>query len=154
MYTVSFENVAVTAAQDFFEIDPAAEIPCYIHAVHLSQSSDVGDAEEEILRIRVIRVPATATSGSGGSAGDERRLDLNDAAASFVSEVNNTTVATTTGTLETVHTAYPNIRTGWDQVWSPETRPRVQNGELLVVRLDAAPADSLTMGGTIYVEEV
>ena len=46
MYAVSFENVTVSAAQDFFEVSPADDNPVLIHAVYLSQSSDTGDAAE------------------------------------------------------------------------------------------------------------
>lgn len=152
MYATSFENVAVTAAQDFFEIVPADDKPCILHAVFLSQSTDVGDAEEEMLRIKVIR--GHATSGSGGGTANEIQLNPNDAAAAYTGEINNTTIAST-GTPVDLHAEAFNVRTGWQMIWTPEMRPVVtQTQSRMVVRLMAAPTDSLTMSGVMYVEEV
>jgi hypothetical protein len=153
IYTVEFENVSVTAAQDFFEISPATNKPCRIIGLTLEQGSDVGDAQEEMLRVSVVRVPATATSGSGGTAPTPRALDATNQAAGFTAEVNNTTVATTSGTLERLITRQFNIRTGLEMFLPPEMRPQFVNGTLGVVRLHAAPADALSMSGTLFVEE-
>lgn len=157
MYTVEFEGTAVATASgdvDFFEILPADDKPCIVHAVFLSQSSDTGDAAEEILRVKVIRLPATVTSGSSGSSATPVPLDVNDAAAGFAAEVLNTTVATTSGTAVDLHSDAFNIRTGWALVLTPEMRWRVAQAEGLVVRLMAAVTDELTMSGTLYVEEL
>lgn len=152
LYTVQFENVAVTAAQDFFEISPADDKPVIIHAIHLSQHSDTGDTAEEMLRLSIIR--GHTTSGSGGSAPTPAPLDPNDAAAGFAAEVNNTTIAST-GTTVTLHSESFNIRSGWVYMPTPECRPKASQGNTtIVVRLNAAPADSLSMSGTIYVEEL
>lgn len=151
MYTVSFAGVAVTAAVDVFEILPATQKPCTVHGLFMGQSSDVGDAEEEILRFTIQR--GHTTSGSGGTATTPRPLDSVDTAAGFTAETNNTTAATA-GTSVTLHADVFNVRTGYGIWFTPEARPRVANANLLVVRLGAAPADSLTMSGTLYVEEV
>ena len=151
MYTVEFENVAVTASQDFFEISPADDRGLTVHAIFISQSSDVGDAAEEMLRYKVIR--GHATSGSGGSTVTPQLLDPRSASAGFSAEANNTTIASA-GTAVDLHSGAFNIRTGLELVFTPEMRPKVDQGQTtLVVRLMAAPADSLTMSGTMYVEE-
>lgn len=150
-YTVQFENVAVTAAQDFFEITPADDKPVKIVGLFLSQSSDVADAAEEMLRVSIIR--GHATSGSGGSAPTPAVLDPVDTAAGFTAEVNNTTIASA-GTGVTLHSESFNIRTGYANWWPPEVCPRAsQANTTIVVRLLAAPADSLSMSGTLYLEE-
>lgn len=151
MYTVQFENVAVTAAQDFFELTPADDKPLIIHAIYLSQSTEVGDAAEEMMRIQIIR--GHTTSGSGGSAPTPVALDPAGAAAGFTAEVNNTTIASV-GTTVVCHSETFNERTGWVYLPTPEMRPKVsQANTTIVVRLLAAPADSVTMAGTVYVEE-
>jgi hypothetical protein len=109
VYTVSFENVAVTAAQDFFEVSPADDHPVVLLGLNIDQFSDVGDAAEEILRYKIIR--GHATSGSGGSAATPRPQDPGDAAASFAAEVNNTTIASA-GTAVDLHAGAFNIRSG------------------------------------------
>lgn len=152
MYTVEFENVAVTAAQDFFAIEPADDNPVAIHAVYLSQSTDAGDSEEEFLRFKIIR--GNTTSGSGGTAPTPRPLNPNDGAAGFTAEVNNTTEASA-GTEHDLHSGHFNIRVGLELIFTPEMRPRTSEADgFLVVRLMAAPTDSLTMSGTLYVEEL
>lgn len=152
MYTVEFENVAVTAAQDFFEISPGDDRPVRIAGLFLSQYSDLADAAEEILRVRIIR--GHATSGSGGSAPTPRPLDERSAAAGFASEVNNTTIASA-GTAVNLHSDAFNIRVGMGIWFPPECRAKADQADgTIVVRLLAAPADSLSMSGTLYVEEL
>ena len=54
MYTVTFTDVAVTAQQDLFQIE-ANTTPVIIHAIFLSQISDVGDSAAENLSILLRR---------------------------------------------------------------------------------------------------
>lgn len=151
VYTVEFENVAVTASQDFFEITAADDKPCKVLGLFLGQSSDVGDAAEEILRYRVIR--GHTSSGSGGSAPTPSPLLPGQAAASFTSEVNNTTIASA-GTAVNLHSDTFNIRAG-EKLWLPEgCEWWVSQASLLVIRLLSTPTDSLSMSGTLYVAEL
>lgn len=150
-YTVEFENVAVTAAQDFFEISPASNKPCIIRCIDVAQYSDVGDAASEILRWRLIR--GYTVSGSGGSAPTPQKVDPAYGTVGFAAEVNNTTIANT-GTAAVLWSSTFNIATGLFWLPPPEFTFQVVNGELMVVRLMAAPADSLSMSGTIVVEEL
>ena len=151
-YAVTFENVAVSAAQDVFEISPADDHPVILLGLHLDQFSDVGDAAEEILRFKVIR--GHSTGGSGGSAATPRPLDPGDAAAGFAAEVNNTTVAAD-GTAVDLHAGAFNIRAGLAIWWPPEACPVANQGNTtIVVRLMAAPADALSMSGTLYLAEL
>jgi hypothetical protein len=151
IYTVEFEGTAVTAAVDLFEITPADDKPLEVVGLFLAQSSDVGDAQDELLRYRVIR--GHATSGSGGSAPTPRPLDRSGAAAGFTAETLNTTIAST-GSPVNLHSDCFNVRAGL-QLWLPDgCEWEVSQGDTcLVVRLMAAPADSLTMSGTLYVRE-
>ena len=152
VYSIEFDGVAVSAAVDFFEVVPAANKPFVVHAIYLSQSSDVGDAAEEILRVRLIS--GHTTTGSGGAAATPRPLDVVDAAAGATAATNNTTIASV-GTAINLHSDTFNIRTGWVYIPTPETRPRISvTDSRLVIRLMAAPADALTMSGTIYIEEL
>jgi hypothetical protein len=153
IYAVCFENVAVTAAQDFFEVSPADDKPVAIHACYLSQSTELGDAAEEQLRVEIVR--GHATTGSGGSAPTPTPLCPTDTAAAFGAEANNTTIASA-GTGVIVHAETFNVRSGWVYLPTPECRPicTQASGVLLVVRLMGAPADSVTMSGTLLVEEL
>jgi hypothetical protein len=151
MYSLQFNNVAVTAAQDFFELVAATSRPIKIHAIFLAQTTDLGDAAEEILRVLLIR--GHTTSGSGGSTPSSVPLRSGMAASVATAfEANNTTAATG-GSPVTCHADAFNIRGGWVYVPTPECRIEVAGGERFVVNLPSAPADSLTMSGTLIFEE-
>ena len=152
MYSVIFENVSVSAAQDFFELTPADDKPVAIHAIFLSQISDVGDAAEEMLRLEIVR--GHTTGGSGGTGPTPAQLDKSGVAAGCAAEVNNTTIAST-GTGVILHAEAFNIRSGWAYVPTPECRPVASQGDTtIVVRLMAAPADAVTISGTLIFEEM
>lgn len=151
VYACTFEGTAVTAAVDFFELAPADDKPLEVIGLFLSQSSDVGDAAEEILRIKVIR--GHTTTGTGGTqAAVPRPVNASDAAAGFTYDTLNTTIAAA-GTAVDLHADAFNIRTGFG-LWLPDGAEwGCKQAEFLVVRLMAAPTDSLTMSGTMYVRE-
>lgn len=148
MYSATFEEVAVTAAQDLFQILAPADSAVVLHSLHISQSSDAGDAQSEQLNILIHR---GSTNGSGGTVPTPTPLNLGDAAAGTVVEVNNTTQGTE-GTF--IHAESFNVMAGLTLIWTPETRPVISPSDLLHIELQTAPADSLTMSGTIYFEEI
>lgn len=152
VYTVEFEAVAVTAQVDFFELTPADDKPVEIIGLFLSQSTEVGDAQDELIRYRVIR--GHATSGSGGAAPTPRPVNRSDGASGFAAETNNTTIAST-GTPLNLHSDTFNVRAGL-QLWLPDgcEWSCSQTDTTVVVRLMAAPADSVTFSGTLYVREL
>jgi hypothetical protein len=150
MYTVQFTGVAVTAQQDLFEIVAAAGKNCRLRALFLSQSSDVGDAAEEGLSILI--KSGSTTSGSGGSAPTPVPLSVTDAAAGFSAEANNTTKATA-GTIVTHHAENWNIRVPYQLILPPEMCVELTGSRRATVELATTPTDSLTISGTLYVEE-
>jgi hypothetical protein len=151
MYTNQFENQAISTIDDFFELTPADDRPMVIHAIYIDQISDVGDSEEEMLRWAIIR--GHTTGGSGGTA-NEFPLHPNAPAAAGVIDALNTTIASG-GTTQQIHAGAFNSRAGLIYIPTPECRPIVNQGNTtLVVRLVAAPGDSMNMSGTIYVEEL
>jgi hypothetical protein len=156
IYTVSF-NGTITAAggdTDLLEVLPADDKPVKLVGFVLGQISEVGDAAEEGLRISVMRLPATVTSGSGGAAATPQPMDSADAAAGAACEVNNTTVATTTGTAITLAEHGWNIRGPFEQ-WYPDAnmRPKAKQGEALLVRCQTTAADDISGQGVFYLEE-
>lgn len=156
-YAQAFTAVAITAVQDLFYAKPAADKPCVLEAVYLSNvggAADAGDAQEELLRIEILRLPATVTVGSGGSSVTPSPLATNDAAAGFTARANDTTVATTSGTALTMHADGWNVRQPYIWLPPPEHRLMVANAQALVVRLNTAPADSLTVSGVAIVREL
>lgn len=152
IYTVSFTQVAITTAVDLFELTPADDKPIEILGFFFGQSSDVGDAAAEQLPYRVIR--GHTTSGSGGATTNTPRpLNRSGVAAGFVAETNNTTAAAA-GSPVDLHADVINIQAG-EKMWLPEgcEWEASQGDTTLVIRLAAAPADSITCSGTLYVRE-
>lgn len=152
VYAIILPATAVTTAIDLLEIQPADDRPVRIVGMEIFQTSDVGDAAEEILPIQIIR-GFTASGSSGGSAPTPRDLRRVGATAGFVVEVMNTTVATT-GTSHTLLDGGWNVRTPYT-FWPDEMMcPQASQADVtLIVRLPSAPADSLTIRGTVYVLE-
>jgi hypothetical protein len=154
-YSVVFSAVAVTAAQDVFEITAPANAGARIrlHEIRLIQTSDGGSADSEMLRVTIKRGTSGTTSGSAGSAPTPQPLESSTPAATFTAEVNNTTPMSA-GTIVTLVEDGFNVLGGylWGPVIAPDRKPTAINGERLTVGI-TAPADSLTMSGTIIVEE-
>lgn len=155
IYSVPFGPTAVTTAVDIAEVLAQTDVPVRIHGWHLGQNTELGDAAEEILNIKTIRGVGTVTSGSGGAAGVETPVDDLDAAAVTIVEVLNTTqMLVGTGTLEPLEDFYWNVRVPWDFYYTPETRPRVNPDDRWVLELSDVPADSITLGGVLWFEEL
>jgi len=150
-YSVSFTAVAITAAQDIFEIQPADDKPVRLLGITFGQTSDVGDANSENLGVQVIR--GYTASGSGGTTPTPAPLDGIDTAAGFTSEVNNTTVANT-GTAVTLHSDVINTQAGYAYFWPEGMQPQASQANTTIVVRITAPADSITASGTLYLQEV
>lgn len=149
-YSVSFAGVAVTAQQDLFELVAAAGKPFRILGFELSQSSDVGDAAEEGLSI--LLKSGSTTSGSGGSTPTPVANNVTDAAAGITAEANNTTKATS-GTIVTHYATNWNVRMPLLIMLPEKLQPEIAGGRRATLELGTTPADSLTVSGTIWVEE-
>jgi hypothetical protein len=157
IYNVPFSGTITVAGgdADLFELIPADDKPIRLRRLVLGQTSEVGDAQEENLRLSIIRLPATVTSGSGGSAVTPAPVNSIDATAGFAAECNNTTIATTSGSAVTLEELVWNIRMGMDNWW-PEERfaPSAREPAALVVRLQTTVASNIAFAGFVSVEEI
>jgi hypothetical protein len=152
MYTVIFSAIAVTAAQDLFELVAPSGTGIKLHAVFLSQSNSTTSAQ---LRTTIKRGEGTVTSGAAGSAPTPVPAVEGDAAATFTAEVNNTTrMVVGSGAIKTLHDDAFNVLSGWVYLPTPDMRFTAKPGDRLVVGLETAPGSSLTMSGVAYVEEL
>lgn len=149
MFSGQFNGVAVAVAQDLFELNAPAGSPVCVHRCVITQTSDFGDAQEEILRVLIIR--GFTTSGSAGTA--PTAVDLGNTSQTFggTVEANNTTVASA-GTTAVLHSEGWNVRGAFDFLPTPETRLWIPASGRLVVNLPSAPVDSLTVSGTLVFE--
>jgi hypothetical protein len=152
IYSVPLARTAVTVAVDLVEIVAAATHIVIVHAIEVSQSTDVKDAEEEMLQL-AFKTGAT-TSGSGGTASIVAvpRL-IGDAASGLTIEVFNTTKATA-GTIVTHNVWDWNVRVPFEKIFTPETRLIISPSTRATLELVAAPADSITIGGQLLIEVI
>jgi len=151
IYTVQFNGVAATVAQDLFQITAHATKQCVLLAWGVSQSTEVGDSAEESLTILV--KSGAGTTGSGGSAPTPISTDpVNAATVGFAAQANNTTQAST-GTILT-HYAYNwNVRIPMDQVYTDQMQIIFGAGRRLTIEV-SAPADSVTLSGYCVIQEI
>src|SRR5574338_394573 len=99
IYNLPLARTAVTAAVDLAEILTAATHLCLIHSIEVMQSTDVKDAEEEMLQLAW--KSGQTTSGSGGNTGvTPIPVLIGDSAHGMTVETFNTTKATA-GTIVT-----------------------------------------------------
>ena len=157
IYTVSYAGTLTLAGgdADLFEINPADDKPCRLRGLILAQTTEVGDVAEEGLRLSLIRLPATVTSGNG-SAVTPVPVDSHAAAAGFTAEANGATIATTSGTAVTVEEFAWNIRMSPLERWWPDEAfaPMIYQAEALVLRCQTTVVDDISMTLTAYIEEI
>lgn len=158
VYVVEFENASITNANgdyDLFYVAPADDKPVRILACYLAVISELGDAQEEWLRIRIIRGYTSASSGGNSiTNANLGRTNATDADAGFTARTVDTTVATT-GTVYTLHSDAFNVRAGWVYLPTPETVHTItQASTSVVVRMLSTVTDDVTMSGSLYVEEL
>lgn len=156
-YTVFYSGTLTNAGgdTDLVELLPADDKPVRLVGFSIGQTSEVGDSAEENIRISIIRLPATVTSGSGGSAVTPSPLDSVTAAAGVAAEANNTTVATTSGTAVTLcELAWNERNVPCEWWWTDEKfQPLVRQGEGLVIRCQTTVADDISAVWTAYILE-
>jgi hypothetical protein len=154
MYTGVFKGVAVTAQQDFFQIVAPSAASMIIHGWALSQETEFGDAQEEMLRLTTNRGTGAVTTGSGGTTPTATPSIRTSPAFGGTVKANNTTkLAAGSGTLTTdleVHNW--NERVPYLMIYTPEMRPVVLGGDYWTLELETTPADSVTVSGTIWFE--
>lgn len=155
-YTVTFSAVAVTAAQECFQLVAPAARWLSIDQIFLGQYSDAGDAMDELLSVLIITGYTVASAGGG--AFTPLALDSRRPAATATARINDTTLANT-GTAAVRWAETFNVRAGWylnrdtQQKSRPEQRKiLIAPGAQCVVRI-TAPADSITMNGTLLFTE-
>jgi len=158
IFTVSYTGTLTAAGGDcdLGLFQPADDKPILLKGFEIGQTSEVGDAAEENIRISILRLPATVTPGSGGSTPTPQPMDSNNAAAGFTARCNDTTVATTSGTAATLgEMAWNERNTPFEKMYpDDEYSPRAQQGEGLVVRNQTSVADDISITLTFTLKEL
>lgn len=152
-YSVTFTGVAITVAQDLFEVLAGSNKPLAVLGFSLAQTTEVGDAQDEHLLVLLKRGLADVTSGSGGSAATIVPK-LHGATASVATVEANNTTKMTGGTIVTLGAFQWPVRRGLVHFFPPGQEPIVLSGHRLTLELNGAPADSITVSGTLWLREL
>jgi len=150
-YTVSIDAVAVSATQDLFGLLATSGMAFKVHSLYLGQKTLT---TAEMKQITVRRNPATATVGSGGSAATPRPHVPGDAAATVTARINDTTPQTTNGTQAILYADVWHFLNGLIWMPAPEQRPIIKPSEGLAVNMATAPSGSMTVSGSLVIEEL
>ncbi len=151
LYSVSFSDVAITAAQDLFGLLATSGSAFKIHCIELGQRSLTA---WEAKGVKLVRNPATATVGSGGTAPTPRAINPGDAAATVTARVNDTTGQTTSGTQEIIFARDWEFLNGFFWLPAPEQRPIIKPSTGCALQLITAPSASMTASGYMEFEEI
>lgn len=151
IYTVQFSGVSVSAVQDLLAVYSGASMAFAVHSIQVGQ---ITQTAVEAVRISLVRLPATVTTGSGGSAATPRPTSATDSAATVTARRNDTVQATTNGTAVTLLADAFNLVNGYQWIFPPDDRPVAKLSEAIVLSLDSAPAAARTMSGTMVIEEL
>lgn len=158
LYVVQTNGVNLAEVRDLYEVLAATDKPLRVCGWFLSQTSDVGDAAEQVLRVETVRGVGTVTSGSGGTSPTIHPVDDRDAAAAATVEANNTTrMAVGTGTLETLEQYGWNVRIPWLHVFPThpiDWRPFVKPGDRWTLAVPAISNALNPFASTLWVEEL
>ena len=149
VYTASFKKQAVTAVMDLFSVQVPADEMIEVLSLKIFQTSDFKDAEEEGLTIAIRRQTGSFTVGSANTPARARE---SDAVTNCTVRERDTTQAT--GTFEDIELVGWNVRMMEPLIWIPEERCSIFGTSDLVVDLDDAPADSLTISAVLKFREL
>lgn len=150
-YDIIFRNVAATAVQDLCAAYAGASMALEVISINIGQ---ITQTSVELVQVSLKRLTATVTAGSGGGAFTPVLDSDTDAAATFTSRINDTTIATTTGTTAYLHADAFNLVNGYAWIFPPGGRPQCKLSEALIFSLDSAPAASRTISGSMKVREL
>ena len=150
IYTIRVAPTAVSAALDFLEIRPADDKPVVLHKVVITP---VDSETNQQVQATVRTLPATLTSGSGGSTPTIHSKSGHDASAGFSVEAFNTSRATTSGTAQYhANEGFPS-QGGFEYLPDVSERPIAFDGEGFVIGIEESLAGA-SVGGYAVVEEI
>ena len=151
IYTIPFRNVSVSAVQDMIAAYAGASMAIELVSLSIGQ---ITQTAVELLQISIKRLPATVSTGSGGSSATPVPDNDTDADATFTARVNDTSQATSSGTVVYPMPDVLNEVNGYQWIWPEKARPSCKPGEALIASLDSAPPAGRTMSGSMKVKEL
>lgn len=139
---------AFTTQIDIFEFLSGTNMPVVVYGFEIGQTSEVGDAQEEVLTLVLKRVTASPTSGSGGGTSTPQPINSSGAAvaAGTAFETGNTTKLTGGTSVDMARIPW-NVRQPYLYRPLPEEMIILAPATRLVLELATTPTDSI--GGIV-----
>lgn len=152
IFTIVCENIAVTAAQDVLAAYCGTGKKLQLLGVEIAAN---GQTVVGNYPIRIRYLPATVTSGSGGSAVTPSNVNPDGVAASFTARRNDPTQATTGGTAKDYVASQLNPINGY--YWQPPVgvgdEPKADLSGAIIISLDAVTG-TLGVSATAWFREL
>lgn len=154
VYTAPINVAAHTAQVDYFELLAASAKPVRLLCFELGQTTELGDAQEEMIPLVLKRITGSPTSGSGGSTPTLQPVLPSGPAAGATLETGNTTKLSGGTSAELARFVW-SVRAGLLYQPPPEELIVADAATRLVLEEVGTPADSITGPiGRIVVEEI
>jgi hypothetical protein len=152
IYRIPLVRTAVSTPVDLADILTTAAQILWVHEIDLGQSTEVGDAQEEMLQL-AWRVGNT-TPGTGGNSGVVANPQMPGQPVSGLTIGTFRTTKATGGTVITNPIWDWPLRMRFEKIFTPDIQLFLPPSTRGCLELVAAPADPVTMSGTITVEIV
>ncbi len=142
---------SVSVVQDLLEIKLGTGQAGFLLRAKIMQSSEEAATEAEEIQVNVKKATSTFTSGSGGGTATVVTPSNSVAHGLATIERNNTTQAVVnTGTLDILEPGVLNVLAGeWEFTPTPEMTYPIGPSEAVILSVDEAPADAITMRGIL-----
>jgi len=143
--------VSCSAVQDLVAVKAASGVVFKVLECRVAQAFSATSAQQ---RVRLSRLTATATLGSGGDATpDTQKHETGDAAMASTAHTNDTTQATTSGAKSTIFEDAFNMLAGFVYTPIPEAQLIFAPGEAFVLEFPSAPTSG-AYNGAVTIEEI
>ena len=158
IYAVPINGVTVSAVQDLWAIVAHSTKQCVLLGFEITVGgvrADAGDANEDLLGLRIRSGQTVAGSGGSAAATPDSLTptDGSNAAAGFTARINDTTQANT-GTIVTHWAGALNTRAGIDKPFTETQQIIFGAGRRLTIELTEAPTTGLKIYGNAWVQEI
>jgi hypothetical protein len=142
----------VSAVQDLLEVKLGTAQAGFFLRARIMQSSEEASTEAEELQVNLKRATGSFTTGSGGGTATVVKGQSGDPAHGLATIKRNdiTQAVVGTGTLDVIEPGVFNVLAGeWESPATPEMMYPLGPSEAIILSLDEAPADAITMRALI-----
>ena len=147
VHSIIMDAIAVTVAKDLIRLSAPADAVLVIHEVTITQESEAGDSNAEMLAAQVHR----ASDNGTGTAGVFEKMEEGDNVTGATGVTNLTADTTPTDILRRKGFHAQN---GFEFIFDDDVRPVISPSGRFVLRLDKAPGSSITVTAEIVFEEL